>query len=274
MIASAGLVVSIVTPTDVAHAAPSSFDPAKVLPPVESTAAAAVAPTVPEGDFAVDADDPSSSVNLGASAGVTKRRHSSLTLADIDLTEVEVVQREEFATYYELPDGRMGAALTDFPQNAQVDGEWVAVDRTIERTSDGWSNAEHPLVPEFSDSASGEVLTLTRDGVSLSWRLLGAADVEGAPGRSRQDPVSLEYRDVLDGVDLRYDVEMTGVKESMILDAPPGGCSGVPLAAVRTGSRGRGGRLRRLPDPRLRRGGAILDSDADHVGFVGGRGRT
>lgn len=221
MVASAGLVASLVTPVQAAEAAVSSFDPSRVLPPVESTGPVPVTPTVPEGDFSVDLDDPSSSVNLGASSLAEKDRRVTLTLSDVDLTEVEVVERDEFATYYELPDGRMGAALTDYPQNALVDGEWVAVDRTLETSADGWANVEHPLSPEFSGDGSGEVLTLTRDGVSLSWHLLDAEDVPGSLVRSRDNPSSLEYRNILEGVNLTYDVEFTGVKESMILDAAP-----------------------------------------------------
>ncbi|WP_284297477.1 hypothetical protein [Homoserinibacter gongjuensis] len=81
---------------------------------------------------------------------------------------------------------------------------------------------DHPLSPEFAQRSGGELATVTDGEVSLSWRLLGAADVRGSVATYRdgtQHP--LWFRNVLPGVDLNYAVERSGVKESMVLAAPP-----------------------------------------------------
>lgn len=106
------------------------------------------------------------------------------------------------------------------PQNVKVDGVWTALDTSLERTPDGWVDELHPLAPELPEAAGGDLLSVTNDGFTVSWRLLGAADVPGATTKSRADNGVL-YPDILTGVDLKYEVERSYVKESMVLDAPP-----------------------------------------------------
>lgn len=209
----------------VAPAAAADSDvPWQLLPAADSTPADPVTPTVPDGDFTVSADDPSLSVGL-TSPGLTGkgRERVPLELADLDLDELTVVEREQFATTYELPNGREMAVLSEYPQNVLQDDEWVAVDGLLERTADGgWADEQHPLAPEFSADASGEVVTMRGENASLSWELLGADDVRGSTARQRNgDQLPLRYRDVFEGVDLEYELDGAFVKETMILDAPP-----------------------------------------------------
>ncbi|MFT4285139.1 MAG: PA14 domain-containing protein, partial [Protaetiibacter sp.] len=215
VIVSGVLVVTMVSP---AQADDSPADLGVVLPAPDSTPAEVRAPELPSGDFS--ADDTSSSPKL---VGVpAKPRTESLDLSKLDLDSLEVVSRDEFSTVYALPGGLKLAAVGETPQNVEVDGDWVPVDEKLARVVGGWEAAEHPLAPVFSQRSGGEVATVTAGGYSLSWRLLGAADVRGSVGMYRggeQGP--LRFRDVLDGVDLEYEVEPSLVKESMVLAAAP-----------------------------------------------------
>lgn len=192
-------------------------------PEVQSTAADPVAPTVPEGDFSVDETDLSTVVpavvptSRGKMPWSAKFDPSRTTLDDLPVTD-----RDLYSTTYELPNGSQVVELGEVPQNVIVDGDWVDVDGTLERNGDGWVGERNPLTPEFSLRADGEVLTVHDDEASLSWRLLGADNVRGVTGQDRAgDQAPLWYRNVLDGVDLSYEVEPSGVKEAMVLREVP-----------------------------------------------------
>ena len=113
--------------------------------------------------------------------------------------------------------------LGETPVNVQVDGQWKPVDETLAGAGGaGWVNEEHPLAPEFARRSGGEVATVTNDGYTLGWRLLGAADVRGVLPQHRDGTQGdLRYGDVLDGADLVYDVQPAQVKETMVLDEAP-----------------------------------------------------
>jgi large repetitive protein len=220
MFAAFTLVAPLV-PATPALAADGSDVPAP-LPVVESTAADPVVPTVPAGDFSVDEDDLSTAVPVIVPESRGKRPSSAqFDPTNVDFDELPVTDRDLYSTTYELPNGNKVLELGEHPQNVMVDGEWVAVDGTLESVSDGWVGEKNPLTPEFALRADGDVLTVHDDDVSLSWRLLGADDVSGATGQVNGDQKPLWYRDVLDGVDLSYQVEPAGVKESMVLEAVP-----------------------------------------------------
>jgi RHS repeat-associated protein len=69
--------------------------------------------------------------------------------------------------------------------------------------------------------ASDEV-SVTSGGHTLSWVLVGASDVLGTQlSTRRSEPGPLTYREVLPGVDLRYEVEKAAVKETLLLDEAP-----------------------------------------------------
>ncbi len=215
VVVSGVLVVTMVSP---AQAGDSPADLGVVLPAPDSTPAEVRTPELPSGDFS--ADGTSSSPKL---VGVpAKPRTESLDLSKLDLDSLEVVSRDEFSTVYALPGGLKLAAVGETPQNVEVGGVWVPVEEKLARVVGGWEAEEHPLSPVFSQRSGGEVATVSAGGYSLSWRLLGAADVRGSVGMYRggeQGP--LRFRDVLDGVDLEYEVEPSLVKESMVLAAAP-----------------------------------------------------
>jgi RHS repeat-associated protein len=217
-LASSVLVVTMVTPS-AAQPVVVQADPdlSVVLGAPTSTPAKALKPQLPEGDFAVEA-----SRNVASPVGASARVDRPLDLASLDFDALPVVGRGEFSTSYQLDDGLKVAVISDAPANVRSGGEWVPVDTKLERKVGGWEAVDHPLSPEFAQRSGGELATVTDGEVSLSWRLLGAADVRGSVATYRdgtQHP--LWFRNVLPGVDLNYAVERSGVKESMVLAAPP-----------------------------------------------------
>ena len=222
-VAAFGLVASLLVPTQSARAEvnPDSWG---ILPAVDSTPPSPVTPSIPEGDFAFDPEDLSTSAGLSESALTGKgRAPSPLDLDDLDVESLPVLERDEFTTTYDVPGPGPGELISvnEYPQNVLVDGDWVAANGRLDRTSDGWVGARHPLSPTFSRSASG-AMTVTDGEVTMSWRLIGAADVEGSTARLRNgDQTPLRYRDVLEGADLVYELDAAGVKEGVVVNAAP-----------------------------------------------------
>ena len=205
---------------DVATAAPQpvpELDLNVELPALESTPAEEVTPTIPEGDFSLDRapealDVPQRSMN----------RPTVLDLDKIDLESLEAVSRDQFTTTYDGPRGTSIVSIGEVPQNVEVDGEWVPIDETLEKTGTGWESELHPLTPEVASFSNGDVLSVSDGEFEVSWRLIGAATKKGAVGVSadgEQGPV--RFQDVLDGVDLVYDIEASAVKEVMVVQEPP-----------------------------------------------------
>lgn len=134
-VVSAVLVVTLLSPTERAEAAEWAFgaDPAETLPAPPSTPAPPVVPTIPKGgDFSIDSDDLSTAVSTPVATG-KGRTSDPLDLSELDLDDLEVLDRSEFETTYELPSGREIAVLSEQSQNVLVDGEWVAIDGVLER---------------------------------------------------------------------------------------------------------------------------------------------
>lgn len=192
-------------------------DAGSLLPAPVSTPAEPVTPTIPEGEFTVDPLPVSEPVESGP-----EPLPEQVVPGDLESGEGTVVSRDEFSTMYELADGRQVAVLGQVPLNVEADGEWVPADGKLTRVVGGWEAREHPLAPEFSQRSDGEIVSVSADGYSLGWSLLGAADVRGSVGMYRDgEQGPLRFRDVLEGVDLEYEVEPSLVKEAMVLDAAP-----------------------------------------------------
>ncbi len=217
LVVALALVVGYLIPTDAGMAvAAQSPD---VLPAPPSSPARAITPSVPEGEFELPSPGVTA-VPVPADGAVGEVAPMDVSALDFD--SLPVVGRDEFSTRYRLADGQYVAVLGETPLNVRVDGGWAPVDTRVLRAPGAWVAEEHPLSPEFSLWSGGEVATVSNGGDSLSWRLLGAADVHASMARYRdgsQGPV--HYREVLPGVDLEYEVEPSLVKESMVLAARP-----------------------------------------------------
>jgi RHS repeat-associated protein len=216
-VASVTLVVTMAVPAEGAELP----DPVGVVSVPDSTPADPGVSSVPGGDFSLDEGD--LSAGAVAAPSVVGKGMSLLThdLAKLDPARLPVIDRDQFSTTYDVPGAPEMVVLSEFPQNVEVDGEWVAASNDIDRDWSGWEADQHVLAPEFASRARGEVLTLQNEGVSLSWRLLGAANVAGSLSHPDGGEGEVVYRDVLDGVDLSYAVEPALVKESMVLDEAP-----------------------------------------------------
>jgi len=127
-ICSGVLVVTVVSP--VAAEEPPA-DLAAVLPLVASTPAEPEMPSVPAGDFVVE-EAPVEQKPSVKSGGT----RAELDLSEVDLDDLEVAERDEFTTTYEMPDGTKLAVLGQTPQNVEVDGEWVPVDTHMDRVTE------------------------------------------------------------------------------------------------------------------------------------------
>ncbi|MEN9620096.1 MAG: hypothetical protein RL499_289, partial [Actinomycetota bacterium] len=205
---------------DVAIAAPVNvpeLDLDVALPALESTPAEEVTPTIPKGDFSLDRAPEALEVPFRSF-----NRPTVLDLEKIDLENLDVLARDQFTTTFEGPRGTSIVSIGEVPQNVEVDGEWMPIDETLEKTASGWESEQHPLTPEVSSFSSGEVLSISDGEFEVSWRLIGAATKKGAVGVSadgEQGPV--RFQDVLDDVDLVYDIEPSAVKEVMVVQEPP-----------------------------------------------------
>lgn len=145
--------------------------------------------------------------------------------ANFDEELSEVVDRSEYITTYENPDGTFTAQIGSQPLNAEVDGEWVPISTELQREPDSSYSVEaHPLDPTFAASADAEdAFTVTDGNYEVGFTLEGAEASAATKIYLPRQPSSDEliYRDVFDGVDLTYEVQDGGVKEALLLDSAP-----------------------------------------------------
>ena len=173
---SAVLVVTVVTPVE---AAPLPFDPSVVLSATDSTPAEVATPTIPAGDFAADiARRPVLSAEAVLSQ--LKRRPADVPLSSLDLDALPVTARNEFSTTYDGPGSKEIVELGYAPLNVKVDGKWVQIETGMSQNVSGWVEKAHPLSPQFSRTAGGEVVTMTSDGSTRDHpRVCGIPPVRG-----------------------------------------------------------------------------------------------
>ena len=116
-------------------------------------------------------------------------------------------------------------------------GEWKEIDNTVELAADGrYVNKKNDLKVSFAGDASDErLITVTKDGHSVSWKMKGALSAVVGPGK-KPDPkkkraemevtglhAGMVYKNVLDGVDLEYELRSKTLKENIVLSKPPAG---------------------------------------------------
>lgn len=204
------------------------------LPPVESPDPDPIEPVAPlEGDFSGEPDPIPDEQPTPADDMVPVDVSGEIPNADQIVADGEVVARDEYSQTYVTGDGSQLTQFSLTPLNVEENGEWVPVETSVERTGewswlgigDGAEVEAHPLAPQFAQSASDpRQLVMTRDGEEISFSLRGAADSalvlnagEGADAASH-----VEYRGVLEGTDLLYDVTAGSVKENLKIAAAPG----------------------------------------------------
>jgi hypothetical protein len=120
--------------------------------------------------------------------------------------EVEVLaERTEWQTVHALPDGLMRLDTSMAAQRTRVSGEWADIDTSLVGTSEGIAPVAPAVAMVFSDGTPGQPLArIEREGHELTFDVpfeVGAPVVSGS---------RLEYRGVLDGVDLIVTVSPDG----------------------------------------------------------------
>ncbi len=233
-VVSAVLVFTVVTPVNAKPLAVADevFEPG-IVPLVESPAVEVSDSIIPEGDFS-DLAESASATDGEQVAGAELTTSEAPALATVpsgqingaaNLPGAEVLERSEFETVYANPEGGRRTVISNTAINAENDeGAWVPVDPHLTVEADGsWSADAHPLDPTFADTTGDGVYEVSRDGYDVSFSLLGAdtawADRWGLPWSNTGDQVS--YDDVFDGVDLDFDVEKSGIKETLVLRELP-----------------------------------------------------
>lgn len=132
--------------------------------------------------------------------------------------EVEVLEsRTEWQTVHALPDGQMRLDAAVVAERTQLSGEWTDIDTSLVETGEGLTPAAPVVGMVFANGAPGQPLVrLQRDGHELTFDVpfeVSAPVVYGS---------TLEYRDVLEGVDLIVTVneDGTGFSEVLRVDSP------------------------------------------------------
>lgn len=144
--------------------------------------------------------------------------------------EVEVVdERTEWSTVHALPDGQMRLDASVSAQRTRVSGEWADIDTSLAPTDEGIAPVSPAVAMVFSDGTPGRPLVrMERDGHELTFDApfpVGAPVVFGS---------TLEYRDVLDDVDLVVTVNEDGSGFSEVLRVHSPEAAGDPRIAELT----------------------------------------
>ncbi|MGW3522276.1 LamG-like jellyroll fold domain-containing protein [Streptomyces olivaceus] len=126
---------------------------------------------------------------------------------------VEVLNlRSERSTTLANPDGTFTQTETVQPVRARKDGEWQAIDTTLDRRPDGsWAPKAAVSVMAFSGGGDQTFARLEKDGreLAFSWPAdLPEPQVEGS---------TATFADVLPGVDLRLHAEAEGFSHILVV---------------------------------------------------------
>jgi large repetitive protein len=231
------LAISFVTPAGAAPVgaaqAPSEapIGSAADLPQLESTGEEVPVPEPVTGDEAltsspIEQTQGSATKKLDVDTPDTDR----LSLKPSDVADLDVVERDEFATTYQREDGSKLTELSATPINVMVDGDYAesAVTLLEDDQTGGLAVDQNVLHPTFKPNGSDtDVMAVEKDGYTVSYSLEGASSSDmyrplpwaktSGIGTSK-----VSYPDVFDGVDLEYEVQRSAVKETLKLDKAPG----------------------------------------------------
>lgn len=127
--------------------------------------------------------------------------------------DVEVLdERTEWNTVYAQPDGQMRLVVSVSALRTRVPGEWTEIDTSLIATPGGIAPVAPAVEMLFSDGTPGQPLVwMQRDGHELTF------DVPFPVGEPVVYGNTLEYRDVLAGVDLIVTVNADGTAFSEVL---------------------------------------------------------
>lgn len=142
-----------------------------------------------------------------------------------DLSGAKVVDRDDYTTTFQRPDGSNVTEISPTPINLLQNGEWQESKTQLapDSSTDGMSVKQNILHPQLADEASADgVLSVEQSGYTVSYTLEGAAASDMKhPSASAAAQGEVTYPGVFDGVDLQYQVQPSAVKETLKLDGVP-----------------------------------------------------
>lgn len=191
------------------------------------------APEMPQGEFVVPAAEPTSTASPARFSRKVESTENDGAALGKRADDSEVVEQDLYSTTYETESGSFIHKESTEPLNFLDDkGDWEVISTEITKDGKRWSAEDHPLAPSFSDRAdSDKAVSVEVDGHELSFSLDGSedsrAEVESSDGETKD---LLRFENVRAGVDLEYQVQPGGVKETLILDKAPKTAASVDLA--------------------------------------------
>ena len=152
---------------------------------------------------------------VDASGGIDAKPGPAL---DRDRVSEEVQFRSEGSETWKLDDGSNVTEFFGQPKwFRDGKGEWAKVDPKLVASGDGSVSAAGVGFGWWV-GASQDGVRLSFEGREVSFRLLGRDGVK--PALDRKDPTVVWLRGVWDGVDVKYTVSGSGVKEEFVVSSP------------------------------------------------------
>ena len=206
------------------------------LPLLPSTPAAPLVPAdSPQGSFTVT-DPQQAAAARGDGDAVDTPAQEEPALADVALPDLggqetaegldpstaRLVGREEFTDLYEDADGTGLALISMAPRNVRdADGRWTPIGTTVEREGATLRVEDHPLSPELPLVAQPTAPTVRVEPDGHAPVTVALQDSSTSTAVVAEDGQEVRYPEIQPGVDAVYEVTASGVKETLVLAAPP-----------------------------------------------------
>jgi RHS repeat-associated protein len=150
---------------------------------------------------------------------VAASRAETVAHLEVAPKEKELVSlRNATSSTFETPSGERKVEISTSPINFQAaDGSWTPIDNNLvpsSRAGYAFENAANAYRVYLPAELHDAPVRIEKDGQWVEFALRGA---RGAPDVSGSTAI---YHDAFPGVDLRYDVTPTGVKEGLVLKGP------------------------------------------------------
>lgn len=130
-------------------------------------------------------------------------------------------QRTATSKTFRNEDGTLTTSLFTGPVHYRTpEGDWRPISSQLVATGDAehaWRNEANSFTASFRAASSGDYLRIGVAGYSFSLAFTGAPSAPARTATGAVDGSQIAYPNVIEGVDLRYDVLPDGVKETLVL---------------------------------------------------------
>ena len=142
-------------------------------------------------------------------------------------------KRDENTKVFERRDGSYTAVITSEPIHYDDNGEWKEIDNTLVKTNNKITNKENNFSVDFPTSidsnstvsvADGDsTLSFSMNNIGTSAAVIDNSAVEGTPEllQSINTGSAVEYKNIADNTNLKYELNSDALKESIILNSKP-----------------------------------------------------